>query len=406
MANFRYKAKDKFGRTVSGTMTGEDKGAVAKQLDVSGYVPISVEEERKSKNIALQFLSGLFNKVTLEELGLFTRQLLTLQESGVTMITALTTLEKQTQNNYFKEIIRGITSSIEHGSSLSESLAKYPDLFSDLYVNMVKAGEASGALEDMLRRLAEFEEKDIENRSKIKSATRYPLMTLGALFCAFLIIVNLVIPKFAGVFGQFNKTLPLPTRIMLGLSYVMRHYWFLIIATVAAVIYLFIRYINTKKGRLIWDTFKLKVPIFGPLVSMLIMSRFARTMSILLKSGLPVLQVLDMSARTVGNARISMVVDSVSVNVREGKGISGPMGLSGLFPPMVVQMVAIGEETGKVDELLLKVSDYYDQQSDYMMKNLSVMIEPVFVLCLGAMVLTVALSIFLPMWNLISVFNH
>lgn len=406
MKNFRYKAKDKYGRTVTGAMTGEDKDAVAKQLGVSGYVPISIEEHKEASDIVSLFLSGLFKKVTPEELGLFTRQLLTLQESGVTMMMTLSTLEKQTQNNYFKEIIRDITSSIEHGSSLSDSLAKHPKIFPELYVNMVKAGEASGALEDMLRRLAEFEEKDTENRSKIKSATRYPAMTLGALFFAFLIMVNFVIPKFAGIFGQFGKELPLPTRIMLGLSFFMQHYWFVLIGSIIALIYLFMWYIHTDKGRLQWDTFKLKVPVFGPLVSLLTMSRFARTTSILLKSGLPVLQVLDMSARTVGNMRISGVVDAISANVREGKGMSGPMGLSGVFPPMVVQMVAIGEETGKVDELLLKVSDYYDQQSDYMMKNLATLIEPIFVLGLGAMVLVVALSVFLPMWNLISVFNH
>jgi type II secretory pathway component PulF len=406
MANFKYRAKDKYGRTVSGNMTGEDKGAVAKQLDTAGYVPISVEEFTEGKDILSRLLSGMLKRVSLEELALFTRQLLTLQESGVAMMLALGTLEKQAQNRYFKEVIRDVASSVEHGSSLSEALAKHPDIFTELYVNMIKAGEASGSMEEMLRRLAEFEEKDMDNRSKIKSATRYPMMTLGALFFAFLVMVNFVIPKFSSIFGQFNKALPLPTRIMLGLSYFMRHYWLLIIIMTAAVVYAFVRYMNTKNGRLVWDTFTLKVPIFGKLVSMLTMSRFARTMSILLKSGLPVLQVLDMSARTVGNARISAAVNSISENVREGKGISGPMSLSGLFPPMVVQMVAIGEDTGKVDELLLKVSDYYDQQSDYMMKNLSTMIEPIFVLCLGAMVLVVALSVFLPMWNLISVFNH
>jgi MSHA biogenesis protein MshG len=258
----------------------------------------------------------------------------------------------------------------------------------------------------MLLRLAEFEEKEIETSAKIKTATRYPLIVLIALFGAFIVMINFVVPKFTGIYGTFNAQLPLPTRILLGLSYVMKHYWFLILAVISGSIFLFLRYIRTKAGKLQWDTFKLKVPIFGPLTMMLVMSRFARTLAVLLKSGLPVLQVLDIVSRTVGNAKLSNAIDALAVSVKEGKGISTPMSSSGLFPPMVIQMVAIGEETGKIDELLMKVSEYYDQQSNYMMDNLSAMIEPIFVLGLGAMVLSMALAIFLPMWNLVGIFKH
>ena len=405
MPNFRYKAKDRFGKSVSGVMAADNKDAVAAHLDSTGYTPVSIEDAGDAKGVLVR-MPNIFDRIKLEEVTLFTRQLMTLQQAGVTILASLYTLEKQTDNPRFKGIMRDLGSAIEGGSSLSDAFSKHPDVFSELYVNMIKAGEASGTLEEMLKRLAEFEEKEMETIAKIKAATRYPTIVLIALFCAFLVMVNVVIPKFTGIYGTFNAQLPLPTRVLLGLSYVMRHFWYLIVIGAAGSIYLFHRYINTKMGRLQWDSFKLKVPIFGKLTSMLVMSRFARTLAVLLKSGLPVLQVLDMVSRTVGNTKISLAVDALAESVKEGKGISGPMGASGLFPPMIIQMVAVGEETGKVDELLMKVSEYYDQQSDYMMENLSTMIEPIFVLGLGGMVLSMALAIFLPMWNLIGVFKH
>lgn len=405
MPKFKYKAKDKFGKLVSGVMSGEDSGAVARHLGSGGYAPISIEETKDVADL-LGGVGHLFENIKPQDMALFTRQLLTLQQAGVSLLTSLSTIAKQTENPRFKNIINELEVSIEQGASFSAALAKYPDIFPELYVNMVKAGESSGTLEEMLLRLAEFEEKEMETVAKIKAATRYPIIVLIALFFAFLVMVNFVVPKFTGIYGTFSAQLPLPTRALLGLSYIMRHYWFLIIAVISGSVYMFLRYIKTKKGRLAWDTFKLKVPVFGKLTTMLVMARFARTLAVLLKSGLPVLQVLDIVSRTVGNAKLSNAIDELSVSVKEGKGISTPMASSGLFPPMVLQMVAIGEETGKIDELLLKVSEYYDQQSDYMMDNLSAMIEPVFVLGLGAMVLSMALAIFLPMWNLVGIFKH
>lgn len=404
MPNFKYRAKDKFGKTISGVFSGDDKSTVAKHLGTMGYSPISIEEAKKVGKF-LGRLADIFKKVSPEDRAMFTRQLLTMQQAGVTLLASLYTLEKQTSNPCFKDLIKEISASVEHGASLSEALAKYPAVFSELYVNMVKAGEASGLLEEMLKRLAEFEEKEIDTAAKIRAAVRYPMLTLVALACAFVVMVNFVVPRFASIFSQFNKALPLPTRILLAISYIMTHYWFLLIALLVGSIYGFLRYIHTKDGKLKWDSFCLGVPVFGKLISMLIMSRFARTMGVLIRSGLPILQVLDMVARTVDNAKISRAVDAIAINVKEGKGISEPMNTTGLFPPMVVQMVAVGEETGKVDELLTKVSDYYDQQSDYMMRNLATLIEPIFIVILGAMVLLMALAIFLPMWNLISVFK-
>lgn len=386
-------------------MGGEDKNSVAKHLSAMGYIPISIEES-KELGFGLPKLFGIFNKVAIDDLNLFTRQLTTLQKAGIPLLSSLNILEKQAKNKYFKDVIKEISGLVESGSSLSDAMARYPKIFSELYVNMVKAGEASGLLDEILTRLSEFGEKEADTRSKVQVATRYPIMTLFALFVAFMIIVTFVIPKFSAVFAQFKTALPLPTRMLLGLSVFLKNYWYLAILGITGCAYLFIRYINTKDGRLRWDTVKLKAPVFGQLFSMFAMARFSRTMSILIKSGLPILQVLDLSSRTVANTLISRSIDNVAMSVKEGKGISEPMRISGLFPPIVVSMVGIGEDTGKIDELLMRVSEYYDQQSDYMIKNLTTMIEPILIVFLGAMILVMALAIFLPMWNLISLFNH
>jgi len=402
--NYRYKARDKYGKFVSGIIAGEDRDAVAKHLHGMGYVPVGIEET-KQLDIGLTKRFDIFNRITAAEVNLFTRQLLTLQRAGVPLLTGLDVMVKQTSNRRFKEVIGSAASEVETGISFSDALAKHKDVFGELYVNMVKAGEASGLLDDMLSRLAELGERDIETEQKIKAATRYPLITLGALFCAFLIVVTFVIPRFAAVFSQFGTNLPLPTRMLLALSYIMQHYWLIFILAIGSAVYAFFRYIHSQKGRMRWDGLKLHVPVFGPLVTMLVMSRFSRTMALLIKSGLPILQVLEMTARTVNNAVVGRAIENVATSVKEGKGISEPLKVSGLFPPIVTQMVAIGEETGKIDDLLLRVSEYYDQQSDYVIRNLTIAIEPVFVLILGSMVLTMALSIFLPMWNLITLFK-
>lgn len=405
MANFRYKARDKFGKPASGVMSGADKGSIATHLNAMGYIPISIDEVKDAGGPSLNIMD-IFNRISPADINVFTRQLHTLQKAGIPLLLSLDIVEKQTKSGRFKDIIKEIMMHIEHGLSLSGALEKYPAIFNEFYVNMVKAGEASGLLDEVLARLVEFGEKEEDNRSKIKSATRYPLITLGALAMAFMVVVTFVIPKFAAIFSQFKTELPLPTRILLGLNFVIQHYWYIIIAASAGAVFLFLKYINTKSGRFQWDYFKLHMPVFGPLALMLTMARFTRTMSILMRSGLPILQVLDMASRTAGNSVVARAVDNIASSVREGKGISEPMRISGIFPPMVVNMVAIGEDTGKVDELLMSVSEYYDQQADYMIKNFTTILEPLFVLVLGVMVLVMALAIFLPMWNMINLFRR
>ncbi|MFA4982069.1 MAG: type II secretion system F family protein [Candidatus Omnitrophota bacterium] len=405
MADFKYKARDKFGRSVSGVVSGADKQAVAASLGAMGYVPISIAEAEESNDPISKFLAR-FDKVKEADLIMFTRQLLSLQKAGVTLLSNLDTIEKQTKNKFFRSIIKDVASNVERGVSFSDALSKYPQVFNEFYVNMIRAAEASGQMDEIMERLVQFTEKELDTKNKIKAAVRYPIITLCALAGAFFVVVTFVIPKFATIFAQFKTGLPLPTKILMGMSVAMRKYWYILAVVGGAIAFLFNRYINTKGGRYRWDSFQLKAPIFGEPMTMLVISRFTRTMSILIRSGLPILQVLDMASKTASNAVISRAVDNIIVSVKEGKGISEPMRISGAFPPLVVNMVAIGESSGKVDELMMNISQYYDQEADYIIQNLSTIMEPVFVVVLGAMVLTMALAIFLPMWNLISLFQH
>ena len=405
MANFQYKARDRSGKLVKGAIVGDSRIDAARTLEGTGYIPISIEEVRREESIRI--LPGLFKKrVKLDDKIAFTRQLLTLEKAGLPIIMSLNTIEKQIRNNRLKDVVKEIASTVEKGSSLSSALEKYPDVFDELYVNMVRAGEASGLLDEILERLATLGEKELENRNKIKTATRYPMIAAIAMCLAFVTVVTFVIPKFAGVYSQYKADLPLPTKIMLGISVAFSKYWYLLLLFLGACIAGFRLWLRTKNGRYIWDMVKLKVPVFGQLVILLAMSRFTRITAILIRSGLPILQVLEMVSRTVGNAVLSRTISNISDSVREGRGLTEPIRLSGIFPPMVIQMVAVGEETGKIDELLLKVSDYYDEQSDYMIKNMTTMIEPIFVVGLGGMILLMALAIFLPMWNMISLFKQ
>ncbi len=402
MPTFRYKARDKSSRPISGEVNAENTNAVAKKLSDSGYIPVSIEEVSV---FSAQKIIEKFNRVSLEEVNSFTRQLYALFKAGLPLLTILQAISAQTRNKYLKNAIAEITSDVRGGSKLSEALKKHSRIFGALYASMIAAAEASGSMVEVLARLNSLIDQEIDARQRIKSATRYPLIAFFVLCAGFTIIVTFVIPRFALVYSQFNAILPLPTRILIAISVLVNKYWYIALLGIIGAIFAFLRFINTTQGRALWDNFKLKIPVFGPLVTMLIMSRFSRITAILMKSGVPILDVLDLSARTSGNVIISRAIQNIKESVNQGKGVSEPMKLSGLFPPIVVQMVAAGEQTGNVDELLLSVADYYDLESSYRIKNLSTYIEPILIFVLALMVLLMALAIFLPMWNLIKVFK-
>ncbi|OGW48699.1 MAG: hypothetical protein A2Z50_00830 [Nitrospirae bacterium RBG_19FT_COMBO_42_15] len=400
MPSFHYKARDKFGALIEGTVDTATVEAVAAQLDGLGYIPVFIKE--KSKGIFSPDFFVQFTRITAQDLIIFSRQFSTLISAGLPFITSFDTLIEQTENPRLKRVIAQVKQDVEGGSTIADALERHPKVFSELYVNMIRAGETGGVLDEILERLAILAEHEAETRARVKAATRYPIIVIAATVIAFVVLLTFVVPRFVEIYASFKGTLPLPTRILIWLNKFTKAYWYLIISGIAGIIFGVRWYINTEAGRLQWDNIKIRLPIFGPIFLKLAMSRFSRIFATLNRSGLPILQTLDIVSATIGNKIISRVIDNVRDSARGGKGLVQPMRVSKVFPPIVTRMIAVGEETGKMDEMLVKVSDYYDTEMEYAIKNLSTLIEPILIVIIGGMVLFLALGIFLPMWDMIS----
>jgi len=400
---YLYRARDKFGSLFTGTIETSGRDAVASQLDHLGYHPVSIVEQRPGGGSGDLF--ERFTRISPQDLIVFSRQLATLISAGLPFMTSFDALIEQTENKRLKSVITQVRKDVEGGSSFSDALAKHPTVFSTLYVSMIQAGETGGVLDEILQRLATLAEHEAETRARIKAATRYPKIVIGALAIAFVILLQFVIPRFAALYANFKVQLPLPTRILIGINHAFQSYWWLILAVGLFVVFSVRTYIRTEAGRLHWDGIKIKLPVFGPIFLKTALSRFARVFGTLTRSGLSILQTLEIVSQTVGNTVISRVVDNIRDNARQGRGIVQPMQVSRIFPPVVIQMVAIGEQTGKMEEMLMRVSDYYDQEVEYSIRNLSTSLEPLLLAVIGGVVLFLALAIFMPWWNLINVFK-
>lgn len=404
MPAYNYKARDKAGKLITGVMDAPGCEMVASHLDDLGYIPVSIQEKEKDV-ISLDFLER-YRRVSAEDLILFSRQLSTLFNAGIPLLAALDVLAEQIENKRMKEDINAIRNDIERGSSLSDALARHPRVFPSLYVSMVKVAETAGTLDKILDHLASMAEYEKDTRARIKAATRYPKIVVTTISLAFIILVTLVVPRFAAMFSRFGATLPLPTRIMIGTSDVFRDYWFVMLMMASLTIVGFRWYTNTERGRLRRDGLKLRIPVFGPLFLKIAMSRFTYIFGMLMRSGVSILDTLEITSATVGNAVISREVDKLRGSVKEGSGLSRPLKQSGVFTPLVVQMISVGEESGKLDEMMAKVSQYYDREVEYTIKNLSTLIEPALIITMGGMVLFLALGIFLPMWDMARVISR
>lgn len=405
MPHYRYKARDKHGGLHEGTMEAGGREAVADQLAGAGCLPVLIEEQQ----VRLLSRSGVLRRLTRvrpQDLIIFSRQLSTLVGAGVPFLQALTSLEKQTENRRLRETVSEIRRDVETGAAFSDALAKHPAVFSTMYISMVRAGEAAGILDEILERLAMLAEHDYETRSRIKAAVRYPLIVVITLCLAFVFLVSFVIPRFVTVFERFKTPLPFPTRVLIAINNVFQHYWYAVLPATLLITAGIAWYLRTPSGRWQWDRLKLKIPLFGALFRKAAMSRFARIFSALQRSGISMLLTLDIAAETAGNRVIARAVENMRESVREGRTLAGPMEESGLFPPLVVQMTAVGEEAGGgIDVMLAKVSDYYDRDVEYTLRNLSTVIEPFLLLIVGGMVLFLALGVFLPMWDMITLFR-
>lgn len=401
MPTYSYKVRTQTGDVVAGVIDAPNPEAVAEQLFSKGFIPIKIEAGEKVKSSA--DVMQLFDRIKPEDLIVFSRQLATLVTSGISFLRSLDTLSEQTKSKRLRKIIEEIRKNVEGGSSFSDALSKFPSVFSPLYVSMVKVGEEGGVLDDILDRLASLLEHEATTKARIKTATRYPLIVLVSIAIAFFILTTFVVPKFAGLYAASKVALPLPTRILIFINKAIRTYWPFIAVAIAGLVFAVKGYIKTPSGRWNMDKLKIRTPIIGPVVEKTVMSRFARIFSTLYRSGIPMLHTLDVVAGTLGNVIIARAVEVIKESVREGKGLSQPMASTMVFPPMVTQMVAVGEETGALDDMLTKVSDYYDREVEYAIKNLSTTLEPILLFFLAGIILFLALGMFLPIWDMIHV---
>lgn len=401
MPLFRYRARDRAGALVTGSLEADNKAILETSLDKMGLIPISVAEGRPS--FQLPDIKKYFEKAEQTDVILFSRQLATLFSAGIPLTKALSTLERQFKSPAFTDILRRLRNDIEGGSSFAAALAKHPKVFPEIYSNMVEAGEAGGILDSVLDRLALMFEKNAENKAKVKSATLYPKIVVGAIVVAIIILMNFVVPRFAKLYAGFNVDLPLPTRLLIKFSTIFNQYWYIVLFVSTGLFLAGRLYLRSETGAREWDGIKLKIPVFGPLMLKSILSRFSRVLGALYKSGLPILQSLDIASRSVENRVIAAEIKLIEDYVRAGKSISEPMTESSHFPPMVAQMVAVGEETGNLDVMLEKTAEYYDREVDSAIRNLTTSLEPLLLAFIFGIVLFLALAIFLPMWDILKV---
>lgn len=372
-------------------------------LGKQGYYPMSVVE---SKPIPINKFTDLFKpRIKKEDLNIFTRQLWTMQKAGLPLLSGLNSLREQATSEPFRKVIMQVIKDVEKGDALSVALSQQPRVFEPVFVHMVRAGEASGKLDEIFYQLSEMGQFEASTKDKIKSATVYPVITFTSLSIAFLIVITFVVPKFTSVFAQAGRTLPMATRILLGINYIIRHQWLEAILITIGLVLLFRFLVSTSPGRYQWDRLKLKLPVIGRMVFLLQMSRFSRILAELLKTGVPILQSLQLVSDTLNNKVIEKGVMTIQKSVNEGKGMSTAMKNTGIFTPMIIQMVEVGENSGRTDELLEYVSGYYEDQANLLIKNFSTLIEPILLFVLGSMVLLLALGVFMPVWDLVNVVN-
>jgi type IV pilus assembly protein PilC len=397
---FTYRVRDQGGKLVNGTIVADNETLVLNRLREMGYVPVQVTE-KKEKALSKEF-SFRPGHVKLKDLSIYSRQFATMVNSGLPILKALSILSEQTESKELAKVVTEVRMEVERGSSLSAAMAKHPKAFNNLYVSMIRAGETGGVLDSVLLRLADNIEREVELRRRVKSAMTYPVVVLGMVTLILAAMLLFIVPQFKTIYAQLNGTLPLPTKILLAVSDAVRKFWWMWILVTIAFVVFFKRYKKTPKGRAQLDTLKLKIPVFGPLFHKQALSRFSSTLSILLRSGVPILQALDIVSETVDNHVVSRAVVDVQASVKEGESIARPLGKHAVFPPMVVQMLAVGEETGAVDTMLQKVGEFYDNEVTATVDALTSLIEPLMIAFIGGAVGLAVIALYLPMFNVIN----
>ena len=396
MATYVFKAMDLTGAKATGTVDAENKQVVSDQLKQRGLIVLDIADKHASKEINLKFM----NRVKADDLTIMTRQLSTMVSSGMTILRALYVLEAQTENETLQATLVKVRKDVEAGLPLSDALERHPKIFGPLFVAMTRAGETGGVLDESLLRVADQLEKDANLRRMVKSAMAYPGVVISFALITLIALVTFLVPVFVGVFDQFGGDLPTITKFTVKLSEIMTHQWYLLIGGTVGSVVAFRKWKKTTRGRQQWDRFKLRVPMkIGDIVQKVALARWSRTLSALVSAGVPILQALDITAKTSGNYVVEKAMADVTASVKSGGTIADPLKASPVFPGMVSHMVGVGEETGALDTMLSKIADFYEDQVDAAVKQLTSILEPVMIVIVGGMVGFIVISMYMPLFK-------
>jgi len=406
MASFNYIGRNSGGSQVKGTIEAGNTSAVAEQLLRKSITPISIlaAKDKASESLASKDVSEIFgfNKVSLDELIIFSRQMYALMRSGVPILRAINGMSESSNSKTLKKALTEIGSQLEGGYTLSSALNQHPEIFGSLFVSLIHVGENTGQLEQSFLKLTTYLEREQATRKRIKTALRYPTMVIIALSAALVILNIFVIPTFANMFAKLGADLPLATKFLISSSNLFLNYWPHMLAVSVGTYFALQKYIKTEKGRFVWDKQKIKLPIIGSIIERSILARFSHSFGIILKSGIPMTTGLTLVADAVDNSFMQEKIIAMRLAIESGESLLRSAIASTLFTPLVLQMIAVGEETGRVDELLKEVGDYYEREVDYDLSTLTARIEPLLLVVVAAMVLVLALGIFTPMWDMAS----
>jgi type IV pilus assembly protein PilC len=400
MAIFRYSAKDPTGRVIAGTIEADNDAVVVDRLREMGFFITNLERAKARTDIG-EILQGILG-VGLKDLAVFSRQFSTMVNAGLSLVRVLSILEQQTSNKKLREVAGAVRVEVEAGHPLSEAMGRHPKVFSNLYVNMVKAGETGGVLDEVLNRVANFLEKEQALRAKVRAAMVYPALLTMAALGGLMFMTIVILPQFQNLFKELGGegSLPLPTQIAMAVSVVIRRFWYAVFGGFALFIWVLRRYLKTPKGRAQYDRLKLRLPIIGDLNRKIVVARFSRTLATLIASGVPIMQSLEVVAKAIDNTVIGQAVEAVRASIREGQTIAIPLQFSGVFPPMVVQMAKVGEETGALEQMLEKVADFYDVEVETTVQSLTSLLEPILIIFMGVVVGAMVISLYLPIFSL------
>ena len=402
MAVYAYKGIDARGKAVKGIRDADSAKAARAVLRRDGILATDILEQSDAARKASRDIDfgRLFRRISPMDVAIATRQLSVLLRSGVPLVEALSALIEQLDQPELKTAFTDTRNQVNEGSTLADALKAHPKIFPTLYVNMVAAGEASGTLEEVLGRLADFLDDQTRLQSKVRGALAYPIVMAVVVVLILFLMMSVVVPKVTAIFENFNQTLPWYTSLLIWVSNILSNYWWLLAALIGGGIYWFRRWQATEEGRKKWDLFVLEIPLFGPLLIMVAVSRFARTLATLLASGVPVLTAMDITRNVLGNTELMRVVEEARASVREGEGIAKPLRQAGRFPPIVTHMIAVGERTGQLEEMLIHVADAYDQQIEVRVGVVTSILEPLLIVVMGAVVGGIAFAILMPLLQL------